>query len=324
MIKIVDISVIIPFFNVEEYIEKCLRSLISQEISDAEFIFVNDGSLDASNRIVEKYAQNDSRIVIVNKENGGLSSARNEGLKYVRGEYVLFLDSDDYLEPGALNRLVLEARNNQLDVLQAQYKLIYPDREEPGEQADISNVVMDGRTWLIGNQIVYGACFCLYKAEFLKNIGISFLEGVYHEDMEFLPKVMYQAERIMAIDYVFYDYVVRESSISNKKALKRCEDYYFIACHVEEWAKKNVDTETFEGFFKSYICFLYSHAVNLCVIQKIPIDEFLDVKDRREVILERLQTSKDQKYVIERGLLKYHFYRLYAWLYHLWNRTQKE
>ena len=91
------ISVIIPVYNVSEYISRCADSIISQNLFDIEIIFVNDGTKDNSREIVQKYQHDDSRIMILDKENGGLSSARNYGLKYAKGEYVLFVDSDDYL-----------------------------------------------------------------------------------------------------------------------------------------------------------------------------------------------------------------------------------
>ena len=315
-----NISVIIPVYNVEKYIEKCINSLLGQVVDGAEFIFVNDGSQDSSRAIVEEYGKSDDRIVIVDKPNGGLSSARNEGIKYVQGKYVLFLDSDDYLEDGSLARLYREAEENELDILQAQFRLVYEDRNEIGEHANKPNRVMDGRTWLKEHQIAYGACFCLYKASFLREIGASFLEGVYHEDMDFLPRVMYQAKRIMATEYVFYNYLVRESSISNHKALRRCEDYYFVARHLEKWADENVDKDTYELYFREYFCFLYSHTVNLCVIQGFPISDYLDVNERREIVLNHLRRGTKKKYRIEYLLLKMRFYRLYASLYRILNR----
>ena len=95
------ISVIVPVYNVSEYISRCADSIVSQKLYDIELIFVNDGSKDNSREIVEKYQLNDSRITILDKENGGLSSARNYGLRHAKGEYILFVDSDDYLELNA-------------------------------------------------------------------------------------------------------------------------------------------------------------------------------------------------------------------------------
>ena len=97
------ISVIVPVYNVSEYISRCADSIVSQKLYDIEIIFVNDGSKDNSREIVEKYQLNDFRITILDKENGGLSSARNYGLRHAKGEYILFVDSDDYLELNALS-----------------------------------------------------------------------------------------------------------------------------------------------------------------------------------------------------------------------------
>ena len=109
------VSVIIPIYNVEAYIEECLVSVLKQTLKDIEIICVNDGTPDNSMDIVKKYAENDDRIVIVNKENGGLSSARNAGLKVATGEYVYFLDSDDYILENTLEKLCSVAKKNNLD-----------------------------------------------------------------------------------------------------------------------------------------------------------------------------------------------------------------
>lgn len=111
------ISVVIPVYNVENYLRQCLDSVINQTLDDIEIICVNDGSTDSSPDILEEYSRKDSRIRIISQENMGLSGARNTGMKYIKGEYVYFLDSDDYIELDALNQMYNISKNNSLDML---------------------------------------------------------------------------------------------------------------------------------------------------------------------------------------------------------------
>lgn len=111
------VSIIVPVYNVENYLSRCLNSLINQTLKDIEIICVNDGSTDGSSAILEEFAQKDSRIRIVNKENGGLSSARNEGLKYVTSDYVGFVDSDDWIEPDTYESALSAVQKTNADIV---------------------------------------------------------------------------------------------------------------------------------------------------------------------------------------------------------------
>lgn len=110
-------SIIIPIYNVEDYLSKCLDSVIEQTLMDIEIICVNDGSKDKSLNILQQYSNNDNRIRIISKENGGLSSARNAGLKVAKGDYICFLDSDDYAEPNLCERLYTEILEYKPDII---------------------------------------------------------------------------------------------------------------------------------------------------------------------------------------------------------------
>lgn len=109
------VSVIIPVYNVAQYLRQCLDSVTGQTLSDIEIICVNDGSTDGSPAILEEYREKDGRIVVINRENGGVSAARNCGMEHARGKYVYFLDSDDYLDPEALGKTVRLAEDNEAD-----------------------------------------------------------------------------------------------------------------------------------------------------------------------------------------------------------------
>ena len=116
------VSVIIPIYNVEKYLERCLKSVINQSLKDLEIICVNDGSEDKCIDILNFYQDKDSRIIVINKKNGGLSSARNAGIKRARGEYIYFIDPDDYIESWALEDLIYVSQKNNCDVVISGYK----------------------------------------------------------------------------------------------------------------------------------------------------------------------------------------------------------
>lgn len=111
------VSVIIPVYNVEQYLSRCLDSVISQNFNDMEIICINDGSKDASLRILEEYAGKDSRIVIIDKKNAGVSAARNDGIAAAKGEYLAFLDGDDFWEADCLAKIYQEAEHNHSDIV---------------------------------------------------------------------------------------------------------------------------------------------------------------------------------------------------------------
>ena len=113
------VSVIVPVYNVEQYLSRCLTSLINQTLEDIEIIVVNDGSTDGSERIIKEYKRNNSKIIAVNKENGGLSSARNFGLYYATGEYVAFLDSDDYVDRNIYKKMYEKAKATNSDYVES-------------------------------------------------------------------------------------------------------------------------------------------------------------------------------------------------------------
>lgn len=312
----IDLSVIIPIYNVEKYIAKCIDSLLKQDNDRIQYIFIDDGSQDNSYKIVSKYAQNNPSFIVIRQENKGLGGARNEGMKHAKGKYVLFVDSDDYIEPNSLEKLVDIALLNSVDILQAKCKLIYEDgKVEYNETKMDEEIIEDGKYWLRNNHIDLAACFCLYSSKMLQDNDLRFMEGVYHEDMDFKIRAVYYAKRMMEVDNSFYNYLMRESSISHEKSLRRCEDYFRVSHSLSNWAKDNVDDNTYEEFFRNYFGFLYSHMVNICVIENISMKEFLSDDDRRQEIFYFLKNSKSKKYWMGYILLRFRLYKLYSSLY---------
>lgn len=227
-------SVVIPVFNVEKYLNTCLDSVLNQSFSDWEAICVNDGSTDGSEEILDEYATRDSRMKIVTQSNGGLSVARNTGLNMAKGEFILFLDSDDWLELNALE--AISQSLNDEDMLcfsgrryfESENK--YHDADRLKEQTYASGMDYYNDNALLSRDFAF-VCVVLrvYKKEFLLCNNLRFKDGVFHEDNLFTPLVCYYAKKVKVIDECLYDYRVRANSITTTGNVKRLRDLMEIA-----------------------------------------------------------------------------------------------
>lgn len=222
-------SIIIPVYNVEKFLRECLDSVIGQTFQEWEAVCINDGSTDGSATVLEEYAAKDRRFRVINQPNGGLSAARNAGMKAVKGEHVLFLDSDDWLEPNALE--ILASNLDGEDMLcfsgrrffesDGQYRL--PDQLE--KQSYSSGMDYYNDNALARRDFAF-VCVVLrlYKRSFLWENGLRFKEGILHEDDLFTPQACYYARKVSVINECLYDYRVRANSITTTSSVKRVVD----------------------------------------------------------------------------------------------------
>ena len=246
------LSIIIPMYKVEQYIKKCLLSCISQDIpySEYEIICINDGSPDASAEIAGEIAKQDNNIRIINQENQGLSVARNTGLKNAKGDYVWFVDSDDWIEENCLGRIISKLSNN-LDILQLQYRHVWLD---PYSIKEFSPVLIKGVKSGVEVTIEGGlpdpAPFCIYRRKFLLDNDLKFVPGIYHEDSEFKPRVVYLAEKITSDDVVCYNYFQRQSgSIMSSFSVKRANNLLFVNCNLYKFSL-SIEKECVYTFYR--------------------------------------------------------------------------
>lgn len=218
------VSVIIPVYNVEKYLNECVDSTINQTLRNIEIICVNDGSTDSSLAILEEYAKNDSRIKIISKDNGGLSSARNAGIEAANGEYITFLDSDDYLTTDALQLLYDKATTEQLDILLFCAKSFCEKgfSSSNGKQYTYCPTslteAMSGSEFFITsfkeNNHIGTAPIKLFKTTLLKENNLRFIEGIFHEDEPFYYEAILLAKRVAKIPDQFYCRRYRSNSIT--------------------------------------------------------------------------------------------------------------
>lgn len=218
------LSVIVPVYNVEKYLSKCLDSLINQTLKDIEIILVNDGSPDNSQSIIDEYKKKDKRIKSIIKENGGQGSARNLGLTKAKGEYISYIDSDDWIDSNMLEEMYNCAKEKDLDIVICGYNNIFGDRiEEVLVPDNLINDTLSNKNSKIFN--IISPCSKIYKREYLLNSKVLFEENkVWYEDFAYSVKLLATTSKIGIVNKAMYNYLIRpNSTMNNTKILKNLD-----------------------------------------------------------------------------------------------------
>ena len=222
-------SIIVPIYNTEKYLEKCLDSIVNQTYKDFEIILVNDGSTDNSKEIIKKYIKKYDFIKLINEKNQGLSAARNNGIKEVKTPFFLLVDSDDYIEKDLLTKLN-EAISSNPDLVRFQIKDIDQTKKEYKETSFENLPGNLAFNKIVKYHYVENAWAYLYKTSYFKENKYAFPINKNHEDFGLIPLVIYKAKSVTSINYIGYNYVKREGSIINSndynKTLKKVDDFY--------------------------------------------------------------------------------------------------
>ncbi|MFR5757005.1 MAG: glycosyltransferase [Lachnospiraceae bacterium] len=251
-------SFIVPVYNTEKYLKKCLDSLVNQTYKDFEIIVVNDGSTDKSSNIISKYQKKYKNIIVIDKENEGLSMARNRGVQKSSGKYIIFVDSDDYVSNKLLEEV--DKKIDDSDILR--FQIATEDEEytkinEYHEEGFESMCGYDAFKYLSSYHFVEPAwCYVIRKNYYIEN-KFSFKKGVYHEDFGLIPYVIYKARKVKSIDFIGYYYIQRNGSIMNnsdykktvKKAFDMLEQYKTMRLFAKNINRKN----NLDDYFLSYI-----------------------------------------------------------------------
>lgn len=230
-------SIIIPVYNVENYIGRCLESVLNQTYEKFEVIVVNDGSPDNSVDIINKYVKKDKRFHLFTKENGGLSDARNYGVEQVTGDVIVFIDGDDYIDKDLLLRIEKEMSTDRLiDVVRFQLRLVNDSGnvlEQPGYKVFNGLSSIDAYKIMLENNYVDVAWGYAYRKDFFLKNDFKYAKGKIHEDFGLTHLILIKTNKISSIDYIGYNYVQRDGSIINtynrKQNLRKVYDtlYHF-------------------------------------------------------------------------------------------------
>lgn len=245
-------SIIIPVYNVEKYIKKCLDSVFNQSYKDYEVIVVNDGTKDNSMDIVKQYD-----LTIVNQENAGLSAARNKGLEVSKGEYVLFLDSDDFIEKDLLKELNKSIKNKP-DIVRFQIQEVFEDGKiKKYNEMPFTNKNGEEAFKIISDyHFVENAWAYIYRKRYIEENDYKFKKGTIHEDFGLIPLVIIKANKVNSIPYIGYNYIQREGSIMSQKnytkTKKKVEDFFNHYIYlIDEIDKTNLDSKIYKSFISN-------------------------------------------------------------------------
>lgn len=210
------ISVIVPVYKVEAYLDKCIASIVNQTYTNLEIILVDDGSPDNCPAMCDAWAAKDSRIKVIHKENGGLSDARNVGMAAATGEFLAFVDSDDWIDVQMYQTLLEAAADTNSDIASCGARRIWPDGRPPQELRTVNRYrVMEQedalKAFITSDGLVQTVWNSIYRKEVAQ--GVSFPVGLIHEDEFWTWKVFVRAKRVVTISETYYNYLQRESSI---------------------------------------------------------------------------------------------------------------
>jgi len=232
-------SIIIPVYNVAPYLKQCIDSILSQTYCCFETIFVNDGSTDGSMAILEEYQRKYPQITIISQANKGLSAARNAGIQAAKGDYIFFLDSDDWIEPDTLKILAEKQRGE--DMVCFNGRRYFEDGSTEKPDSGIEEIQLSGweyyNKYALVSRKFHFVCTVLrlYRREYLLENKLFFEEGIYHEDNLFTPLACYYAQTVKVIPYCLYIYRIRKGSITQTLNVQRLFDMITVANKLSEF-----------------------------------------------------------------------------------------
>lgn len=250
------VSIIVPIYNVEKYLKKCIESIINQTYKNIEIILVDDGSPDKCGEICEEYSKKDNRIVVIHKQNGGLSDARNKGIKVAKGKYITFVDSDDYVDYRYIELLYKAVKENNTKIAQCNIakvnmsgniiaRLGYKENSIKTSKNMLNDIYS---SHLIENIVVWNK---LYLKEMFNNI--SFPVGKIHEDEFTTFKILYNVDKISIVNEYLYYYRQTDESIIGKKFNKKRMDLLEALEERISFLKEKKEYDLYKKTLKYYI-----------------------------------------------------------------------
>lgn len=257
------ISIIVPIYNVEKYLKKCINSILNQTYKNIEVILIDDGSIDKCPQICNEYAIKDNRVKVIHKQNGGLSSARNAGLDIVKGKYISFIDSDDYIDINMIKRLYEVLKKDQSDLAICNMNYVYENKKTISSKYVLDNNLLNNyaiieKLYENGSANYVVVCNKLYQKYLWDDI--RFPIGEIHEDEAVIHKILLKCKKISTIKESLYFYLQREESIMHRHKTEKNMIKYEIFADRLNLLKKMLDNDHIKfgiiqywfSFFKDY------------------------------------------------------------------------
>ena len=261
------ISVIIPVYNIENYVRACIESVCAQTYKDLEIILVDDGSSDNSGAICDEYAKKDARIRVIHKQNGGLSAARNDGIEAAKGKYLAFVDGDDYVEPEMYERLYKALMENDAEMSICSFRYV-GGMEERNDKIEIRDEVLTGQEILLKKRMsprAWGWVYAwnkLYKRELFETL--RYPVGMAHEDDYVAQDLFWDIKRVVSISYRGYNYVQRATSITNTYRANRLDEVDSKLNRAAFYEQKGVDAQIqYKNLMRGYHVFYDIYAMGI-------------------------------------------------------------
>ena len=294
------ISVVVPIYNVEEYLSRCIESIINQSYVNLEIILINDGSTDSSLSICKKYLKKDNRIVLIDKKNGGLSDARNAGIKKSSGKYLFFIDSDDYIHKNCIELAYKLLSENNADISVLSYKNVYGTSTIDDDLISNLSVNVYGKNEALENLLYQKGCTTsawgkLYKKELFSDI--EYPVGKVHEDLPVTYKLFYLSNKVVISDAKMYYYLIRNTSITGSKYnIKRAISLDFAADETH-FIKNNMSNLLLAAYNREFMEAVYTIlAIGFSDgFNEVKRDAKKIVKKYRRFVLKDKKASKKSK-----------------------------
>lgn len=303
------ISIIIPVYNVEKYLERCVGSVLNQTYKNLEIILVDDGSPDNSGRLCDELAKIDSRIVVYHKENGGLSDARNYGVARAKGNYIGFVDSDDYVHENMYNHLYEIIKMENADVAECGVTRVYGNTERPHYNGEDYYLVLNEKTYLeeyLKIKKVYGSVWCkLIKRELADKL--SFPKGKIYEDIYYNYDMLKNHIKCVVVNNPYYYYYIRKGSITTEKFNNKHMDLIEILDKLKEYVDENYSEYSDYALIRQ----TYGYMSIINQILKLNnyknIEEYKVLKNRLKPNMYKIIKSKNAEKSLKLGIMLLYF-----------------
>lgn len=312
------ISVIIPVYNTEKYLSKCLDSILNQTLKEIEVIVVNDGSKDNSQEIIEQYKEKDSRIISIIKSNGGLSDARNCGIEKANGQYLAFIDSDDYIDPVMLKTMLDLAEKHESEIVMCDLVKVDESgnefRDLPQSPQLPEKIILKDDFTIFGEMSCF-ACNKIFKKSLFEKH--QFKKEIHFEDIELIPKLVLDSTVISKINQPFYKYFERQDSITKTHTAKGLDMFFAINAVSDYFYKSNYNTfatelkrfQIIQGYYSylAYVAFVKDKNLKREMLDAL--DLFLRNNHLTKKAIKNYQRF-DEKYINSLPIKKRIFYQL--------------
>ena len=294
------LSIVIPVYNTEKYLEKCLASCVNQEVerADYEIVVVDDGTKDNAMEIARRFQDNYSNIKIYSQENAGLSAARNMGLSHCSGDYVWFVDSDDYIDKESLSLIFNKIEKNP-DIICIQAKR----SDETTPRNIFSGNVQNGYDVLLHSFDAWDRCvpYFIFNRQFIDNHNLRFYIGIFHEDDEFTPRALVFAEKVCVIDRPLYYYWVKtDNTITKTVNPKKSYDNIIVAESLSNFKENNPMPADVKQVFENHISLIINNTLdNINQSDKKTANDFNMFLRTKKYLFRSLWKSTKMKYKLE-------------------------